>query len=133
MKNFKKKFGYFYIIVGLAGSVMYLYSANQEKESIDRFIHEMVNVFMYVSFAYLAITFYIQKITDKKRLKKIKYFFIILLSYTVLCFIYFMYYIFKHGFSSDLLTLFYLSFAIFFGVGMIIALSYHILKINKEV
>jgi len=112
---------------------MYLYSANQEKESIDRFIHEMVNVFMYVSFAYLAITFYIQKITDKKRLKKIKYFFIILLSYTVLCFIYFMYYIFKHGFSSDLLTLFYLSFAIFFGVGMIIALSYHILKINKEV
>jgi len=133
MKNLKKIFDFFYIIVGLAGSVILLYSAIQEKESIDRFIHEMVNVFMYVSFAYLGITFYIQKITDKNRLKKIKYLLIILLSYTVLCFTYFMYHIFKHGLSSDLLTLLYLSFAIIFGVGLIVGFSYLILKINKEV
>ena len=88
---------------------------------------------MFVSFAYLGITFNIQKIKDKNRLKKIKYFFIVLLLYTVLCFTYFLYHIFKHGLSSDLLTLLYLSFAIIFGVGLIVGLSYLILKTNKEV
>ncbi len=134
MEKFVKKIAPYFMIIGLIGSILYLYGAIQSNEYEKEFSKNMTHVFMYLGFAYIGLNITLQKIKDKNLLNKIRYFMMFLLSYGVLCFVYFMYFIFKNGLSNDLLTLvFDQIFGFIIGILVILAYYFHLKDMNEKV
>jgi len=132
MENFIRKISPFLIIAGLTGSVFYFYNAIQHKELVDKFANNFIFLFVFINLAYEGINIYTQKITDKKRLKKIKAILIFLLLYTAILFIVFLYYAFKNGLGSDAKTLILQILGLFMGIAALAVIYAFIPYLNEK-
>jgi len=131
MENFIRKISPFLIIAGLIASVIYFYNAIQHKELVDKFANNFIFLFVFINLAYEGINIYTQKITDKKRLKKIKAILLFLLLYVAILFIVYLYYAFKNGFGSDTKTLLLQILGLFIGIAELTVLFSYLSYLNK--